>query len=286
MLRRRCWLFLLRKPTWEREAVNLTTDLPNYEVYAVRYAGMARTRRDNFIGGDPHDGPMPMDFFVWLLRTPDHTILVDTGFNARTAASRNRELLRCPINALESLGVRPEHIRDVVITHLHYDHAGNLDKLPHARFHIQEAEMEYATGRCMCFGPLRHAYSVEDVVALVRNVYANRVVFHDGDGQVAPGVSLLKIGGHTKGLQSVRVHTRRGWIVLASDASHYYENMQEQRPFPIVYNVADMLSGYVRLEEAASSPEHIIPGHDPQVMARYPALQNDPDTVSLHVCPG
>src|SRR3546814_12119373 len=87
---------------------------------------------------------------------------------------------------------------------------------------------------------------------------------------------------HTKGLQSVRVNTQRGWVVLASDASHYYENMERQRPFPIVHNVADMLSGYARLESAAASPDHIIPGHDPLVMERYPAHKDDRDTVLLH----
>lgn len=259
--------------------------LPEYEVYAVRYAQMPRVRRDNFIGGDPHDGPMPMDFFVWLLRSPDRVILIDTGFNAQTAQKRNRELLRCPIEALSALGVKAADVSDVIITHLHYDHAGNLDKLPKARFHIQDAEVDYATGRCMCFAPMRHAYSVDDVVTLVRNVYEERVVFHDGDAPIAPGVAVLKIGGHTKGLQSVRVHTQRGWVVLASDASHYYENMQNHRPFPIVFNVADMLSGYARLEAAADSPQHIIPGHDPQVMQIYPVHPNDPHTVLLHVAP-
>lgn len=254
-----------------------------YEIYAVRYAHMPRRRRDNFLGGDPHDAPMPMDFFVWLLRSPTRCILVDTGFNARTARARQRELLRCPIEALAALGVQPGDVSDVILTHLHYDHAGNLDKLPNARFHIQDAEMDYATGRCMCHEVMRHAYSVDDVVELVRKVYADRVVFHDGDSQMAPGVRLLRIGGHTKGLQSVQVATGRGRVVLASDASHYYENMERSRPFPIVYSVADMLQGYARLETAADSAEHIVPGHDPRVLAIYPPLSDaEPGIVQLH----
>lgn len=257
-----------------------------YEIYAIRYAHMPRKRRDNFLGGDPHDAPMPMDFFVWLLKSPTRCILVDTGFNARTAAIRQRELLRCPIEALADLEVRPEDVTDVIITHLHYDHAGNLDKLPRARFHIQDAEVEYATGRCMCQGVLRHAYSVDDVVELVRRVYDDRVVFHDGDGEVAEGVRLLHIGGHTKGLQSVQVQTARGKVVLASDASHYYENIERSRPFPIVFNVADMLRGYARLHAAASSPDHIVPGHDPRVLEIYPPLsETRRDIVQLHLPP-
>ena len=170
-----------------------------YEVYAIRYAQMKeRIRRDNFIVPiDPHDGPMPMDYFVWLLKSKTRTILVDTGFSAETARIRQRELLRCPIEALGVLGVAPESVQDVVLTHLHYDHAGNLPKLPQARFHVQDAEMDYATGRCMCHGQLRHAYSVEDVVELVRKVYADRVVFHAGDAVLAPGGLLGRVASVT-----------------------------------------------------------------------------------------
>lgn len=257
-----------------------------YEVYALRYAHMPRQRSDNFLGGDPHDAPMPMDFFVWLLRSPTRCILVDTGFNAETARVRQRELLCCPIDGLAALNVEPQDISDVILTHLHYDHAGNLDKLPHARFHIQDAEVEYATGRCMCHGVMRHAYSVNDVVELVRSVYQERVVFHDGDGDAAPGIRLLRIGGHTKGLQAVQVHTARGWVVLASDASHFYENMEAGRPFPIVHSVADMLQGYARLHAAADSADHIVPGHDPRVLELYPRLAGtNIDIVQLHLPP-
>lgn len=259
--------------------------LTTYEVYALRYARMERNRRDNFIGHEPHDGPMPMDFFVWLIRSDSRTILVDTGFNAATAQRRNRVLDRCPITALSSLGVAAADVQDVVLTHLHYDHAGNLGKLPGARFHVQDAEVDYATGRCMCHAPLRHAYSVEDVVDLVRRVHSDQVVFHKGDEELAPGVELKLIGGHTRGLQAVRVHTKRGWVLLASDASHYYENYQSYRPFPIVFNVAEMLEGHSRLLRLADSEDHIIPGHDPLVMQRYPQLPSDSDIVCLHERP-
>jgi glyoxylase-like metal-dependent hydrolase (beta-lactamase superfamily II) len=118
---------------------------------------------------------------------------------------------------------------------------------------------------------MRHAYEVEDVVGMVRRVYAGRVRFHDGDGEIAPGVTVHHVGGHTMGLQVVRVATRRGWVVLASDASHFYANMEQQRPFPIVYNVGDMVDGWRRARSLADSDAHIIPGHDPLVMERHPA---------------
>jgi glyoxylase-like metal-dependent hydrolase (beta-lactamase superfamily II) len=102
-------------------------------------------------------------------------------------------------------------------------------------------------------------------------VYAGRVAFHDGDAVIAPGISVHHIGGHTKGLQAVRVWTRVGWLVLASDASHYYANMGEGRPFPVVANVMEMVDGWRKLHTLADDPRHIVPGHDPLVMQRYRA---------------
>jgi glyoxylase-like metal-dependent hydrolase (beta-lactamase superfamily II) len=244
---------------------------PAYEIYAIKYAHHERTASQNFLGGDPHDGPMPLDYFVWLVRGEGRDLLVDTGFNAAAAARRQRQLVRPVEQALSLMGVEPGDVRDVVITHLHYDHVGNFDLFPRATFHLQDLEMQFATGRCMCHEPMRHAFDVEDVVGMVRNVYAGRVRFHAGDAELAPGISVHLIGGHTMGLQVVRVATRRGHVVLASDASHYYANMGESRPFPIVYNVADMMEGWGRLLALADSATHVIPGHDPLVLERYPA---------------
>ena len=247
----------------------------HYEIYAIKYAYHERHARENFIGGDPHDGPMPLDYFVWLARNAERTLVVDTGFSAATAARRQRKHLRCPTEGLRMLGVEAAAVRDVVITHLHYDHVGNFDLFPAATFHLQDDEMRYATGRHMRHEVFNGAFDVEDVVGMVRNVYRGRVQFHDGDAAVFPGISLHRIGGHTMGLQVVRVATRRGWVVLASDASHFYANMEQVRPFPIVYSVADMVAGYARLRALAESPQHIIPGHDPKVMERYPAPRKD-----------
>jgi glyoxylase-like metal-dependent hydrolase (beta-lactamase superfamily II) len=244
---------------------------PQYEVYAVKYAHHARRASENFIGGDPHDGPMPLDYFVWLIRGEGREMVVDTGFSAPMAAKRQREHLRCPTEGLGLLNTDAKKIEDVVITHLHYDHVGNFDLFPAATFHLQDFEMHYATGRHMGQPVFSGAYEVEEVVGMVRRAYAGRVRFHDGDAELAPGISLHLIGGHTMGLQVVRVATRRGWVVVASDASHFYANMEQVRPFPIVYSVADMVEGYGKLRALADSPAHIIPGHDPLVLERYPA---------------
>ena len=259
------------------------SDMPVYEVFALRYATVERRRPENFMVHDPHDGPMPMDYFVWVIRGADRTWLVDTGFNRHAAEVRKRTFLRCPIASLIHLGLQPDDVTDVIVTHLHYDHAGNVNLLPQARIHLQEQELQYATGRYMTHPLLRHAYSVDDVVEIIRGVYNDRISFYSGDQEIAPGVQLVLVGGHTAGLQAVRVHTARGWVVLASDASHYYENMQHESPFPIVFHVGQMLDGYRRLLSLADSDDHLIPGHDPLVRQRYPHYHiPDLDIVCLH----
>jgi glyoxylase-like metal-dependent hydrolase (beta-lactamase superfamily II) len=105
----------------------------------------------------------------------------------------------------------------------------------------------------------------------VHRIFDGRVRFHDGDSQVAPGLSVHLVGGHTNGLQVVRVRTQAGWLVLASDASHLYANMEQLRPFPVVYNVGDMLEGYARVHALADAPQLVVPGHDPDVLRRFPA---------------
>jgi len=247
-----------------------------WQVYAVRYAHHNRMARENFMGGDPHDdSPMPLDYFVWGLISEDRRIVVDTGFDLPMAQKRGRTLLQPLRDGLRRIGIEPAAVPDVLITHMHYDHCGNHDLFPAARFHVQDREMKFATGRYMTHPAMRFPFEEEDVVAMVRRVFSGRVVFHDGDEEIAPGVSIHHVGGHTMGMQIVRVNTRRGIVVLASDSSHLYANMEREIPYPIAYNVGEVLDGYRRSRELASSREHIIPGHDPLVMERYPAASKE-----------
>ncbi len=258
-----------------------------WEIFALRYATQARLGRENFLNPPPdlHDQPMPMDYFFWLLRRPGEEIIVDTGFTPEMAEKRGRRLLRPVPEALAALGVDPAMVRDVVITHLHYDHAGNLGLFTKARFHLQEREMAFATGANMCFSCLRAAFEVEDVVAMVRALYAERVRFHDGEATIAPGVSLHRVGGHTEGLQMVRVETARGPVVLASDAAHFYANIERESPFPIVFNVGEMARGWHAARKLAGAAERVIPGHDPEIRRRYPTRAEDDEIFALHMPP-
>ena len=244
-----------------------------WTVHAVKYADRnARTRRDSFLFDDNHDQPHAMDYFMWVLEKDGRHILVDTGYDAEAGAARGRPIAIDPREALKPLGLTAEAIDEVIVTHLHYDHAGGLHLFPNATLHMQASEMAFATGPCMCHGTLKAPFTADHICEAVKRLYSGRVVFYEGEAEVAEGVTVHHIGGHSRGLQAVRVLTEAGWLCLASDAAHYYENVLENRPFPIVVDLEDMMAGFDTLRRLASRPGLIVPGHDPLVRELFPEV--------------
>jgi glyoxylase-like metal-dependent hydrolase (beta-lactamase superfamily II) len=244
-----------------------------YTVYAIRYGRHDRRSPVNYIGGDPHDILQPLDYYIWAIVGTQTTFVLDTGFDRAMGAKRDRAIIKPIDEGLKAIGIDSGAVEHVIISHLHFDHAGNYDLFPRARYHLQDCEMGYATGRSMCHEQLRMPFEADDVAAMVRKVFADRVQFHDGTGELAPGITVHLVGGHSRGLQCVRVKTRRGFVVLAADATHLYNHFEERRVYPIVDNVALVLEGYDLLERLATSRQHVIPGHDPAVLDRYPAAR-------------
>jgi glyoxylase-like metal-dependent hydrolase (beta-lactamase superfamily II) len=254
-----------------------------YDLYAVKYATHGRTQAANFVDPpDPHEA-MPIDYFIWAAVSKARTFVIDMGFTEKTAVDRARTFIRCPAEALGLVGVDAKGAQDVIVTHFHCDHIGNFDKFPQADFHLQDREMAFATGRNMLNPEYGASMNVDDVVGMVRHLYDQRVRFHDGDAELAPGLSVHHIGGHTDGLQCVRVMTKRGWVVVASDACRLYANMETRNPFPIIFDLDMVLAGYDRLRELAESPDHIVPGHAPLVLDRYPAVSEELQGIAVRL---
>ena len=258
-------------------------EAPVIRIDAIRYARHERTAVSNFSKPvDDHDLPMPLDYFVWAIhREGQPPVIVDTGFGEAAAAARGRTMIRPVLEGLRDAGIDHLSVEDVILTHLHYDHAGSLGTFPNARFHVQDAEMAFATGRHVCDRDVRAPFDGEPVAQLVRKLYADHVVFHAGDDEFAPGIALRLCEGHTAGLQAVCCATERGTVVLASDAAHLYANIARKIPFPIFIDE----EAYARAQErvmalAGGSLDHVIPGHDPLVLACFPS-ENDIARVDL-----
>lgn len=252
----------------------------NYDVFAIRYAHIFLPRSACFHGtGDSAE--QRLDFYFWVVAGNSRIILVDTGFNAQVAAARGRTATLAPLSALSKLSIAPEAVDTVIMTHLHYDHAGNSDMFPNARFHLQVAEMAFATGPAMIDPAHSQYYSTDDLGRFVRLVHEGRVQFGEGDGEIAPGIEGFLVPGHTDGLQVVRVAGSRGPVVLASDALHFYASMREDRPFPVATDLEAKRRGYRRLLQLAGDDERIVAGHDPEVMRFFPHRRGHEDIAQV-----
>ena len=148
-----------------------------WEVYSIKYAERSnRTRKESFIFDDHSDENHVIDYYIWVLKSGDKTIVVDTGYDYEEAKRRQRPILRSPAEALGSVNVNASDVTDVIITHLHYDHAGGLNDFPNALFHLQESEMSYATGPCMCHEVIKMPFTGKHVCQMVENVFSGRVI--------------------------------------------------------------------------------------------------------------
>src|SRR5262245_29600672 len=248
--------------------------LPEYEIYAIRYAKQERRSEAHmFLGGDPSKLIQGLDFFTYALRGGGRTWIIDTGMTEFQATRMGRayDFICRPSEALAKIGIEAATAPEVILTNAHFDRVGTLDAFPRARFHIQDAELLHASGRDMTHAPFRAAYHPEDVKALIGLVFQGRMVFHGGDVTLAPGLEYLLVGGHARGQAVVRVSTARGWVILASDAVHVFEEVDEERPFAIFYDLPGMLEGYRRITQLAGARDLIIPGHDHRVTKAYPA---------------
>jgi glyoxylase-like metal-dependent hydrolase (beta-lactamase superfamily II) len=209
-----------------------------------------------------------MDYFVWLITDGQQTVVVDTGFSEAEGTRRGRTFLRSPERGLAEMGVDASRVEHVVLSHFHYDHIGGQALFPKATFYVQEEEMRFYTGRDGTRPTIRDSIHLPDILSIVTMNYAGRVKFSDGDAEIVPGVWVHRASGHTPGMQFVSVSTARGRAVLTSDASHYYANIEEGNSFNTFVDLAGVYRGFDRIRELATSPELIVPGHDPLVLQR------------------
>jgi glyoxylase-like metal-dependent hydrolase (beta-lactamase superfamily II) len=246
------------------------------EVLAVRYGTLRSLRSVMFHRyesyGEP-DGEQRLDYYLYAVRDGERTLLVDTGFDPAVAERRGRTCLCAPVAALARLGIEPGSVSQVLVTHLHYDHIGNLDAFPDARLVVPERELEFWTGPSGRRGQFAQHVEPAEVGRVEEARRQGRVRTIAGRAAVAPGVVAITVGGHSPGQQVVLVETASGTVVLASDAVHFSEELERDRPFSVVADLEAMYRAYDILRELGREPGAVVvPGHDPDVMTRFPGV--------------
>ena len=247
---------------------------PVYEVYAVRYAVIQDFPVAGLVKGAAPERKLDIAMMVWLVKGNGRTIVVDSGFyHDRLFKDWKVKDFVKPSEALAGAGVKPEDVTDVIITHMHWDHADGMDLFPKARIWIQKDEYTYYTGEAWQQRRTHGGIDPEDVLTLVKLNIDSRVGLVNGDDQeIIPGVRCYTGGKHTFQSQYVSVETKAGKVVLASDNMYLYENMEKHVPIAATLDADSNLRAQDRMKQMAASPKLVIPGHDPAVFERFPKV--------------
>jgi glyoxylase-like metal-dependent hydrolase (beta-lactamase superfamily II) len=265
------------------------TDLlsPRYEVIAIRYATRLTSRRESFYrygsAGQELDAPLRMDYYFWLLRNQTSSLLVDTGFHPEVGRRRGRTTLVEPLRALTLLGLRPADVSRIIVTHLHYDHIGNLAAFPQATLSVPRAELDFWTSSESAWTRLAVDIEAAEIDYVAGAWRQGRVQLVDGHEEIAPGVIGRVVGGHSPGQQITLINGERGAVVLASDALHFYEEMERDRPFEVFVDLLDLYRGYDTLRDLQQGGGEVVAGHDPAVMDRFSPLEGELNEFAVRV---
>lgn len=249
---------------------------PRWRVSAIRYASRPTSRADVFYRyqqyGEP-DGPQEMAYFIWLLQSDTHTILLDTGFSREGGRRRGWSHIVSPLEALRSLGIAPDAVDAVVVSHLHYDHTGHLAAFRGVPMFVTRAEVETWSSAVATRAQFAVHIEPSEIAVLSECISAGSVEVFDGECEIAPGVLGMEVGGHSPGQMIVRVMTESGPAILASDAVHFYEELERDRACGVLVDLEKVYGAYDRINDLLAEPgARFVPGHDPLVMERFAAL--------------
>lgn len=260
----------------EQSDTEVARGTPRYDVVAVHYGSLDTRKSELFYRYESYgdaDAAVQMAYYFWILLGGDGTILVDTGFDPDVGARRGRRCLCAPMEALARLEVDASSVSTLVVTHLHYDHVGNLAAFPEAQLVVPKRELEFWTSP----HAVRHQFAAHvepDEIAHVEAARrSGRVRLTEDTEEIVPGVTGIVVGGHSPGQQVTVVAGGRGDVVLTSDAVHFYEELELDRPFGVVADLEAMYGAYDLVKDLGAAPGAVVvPGHDPEVMARFPSV--------------
>ena len=250
--------------------------MPQYEIYALKYAGPFTRTGAHLMWYQGWDKIEQINYYIWCIRGGGETVVVDAGVTPQMAVERQLDGYVSPVDVLARINVQADEVRHVVITHMHFDHAGGASLFPRARFYLQQDEYRFwQKDPTAARPPFKHVSDAAATDYLAALEGTDRLVLLNGDRQILPGIQCLLSPGHTVALQTVAVNTARGTAIVGSDCAHVFRNYQEDWPSALIVDLVGWMKTYDKVRERVSSPDLLFPGHDRLLMENYPTVARD-----------
>ena len=222
--------------------------------------------------GQP-DGELHMEYNFWVIKAPDATILLDTGYDVAARDWLGEISVMPTPDGLKLLGIDPATVDMVITSHFHYAHLGYLRLFTNAQVVSGQAEYDYWFGKWDRNDLTGEFTLVEYLEAVQRAQEDGRLRLISAETEVYPGITVYPVGGHCPGELLTLVRSASGPKILAADAAHFYEQIENEWPFFAFTSLGQMKAALAFINElAAETGAEVIPGHDGRVRDRHPAL--------------
>jgi len=254
---------------------------PEYEIYALKYAGPFPRKLAMVLWNEGWDQDIEVNYYIWAIKGENgETIVVDAGCGTTLAAQRKLKNYVNPVEVLTRIGGDATNVTKVILTHMHFDHMGGMEMFPQAfpkaTFYVQKKEYDFW---------VKHPYAkrppfsrLADPVAIRATAElegTDRLVLVCGDQKIMPGIEVLFAPGHTIGLQTVPVNTAPGTAIVASDCVHYHRAFLENNTSILITDLIAWIESYDKLRAKAASVDLVFPGHDMAMATHYPKVAED-----------
>jgi glyoxylase-like metal-dependent hydrolase (beta-lactamase superfamily II) len=236
------------------------------KVWCLRYATAPGAPLSLLLAGAPPDARIDAPFAMCVAKREDLVVVLDSGYVDPELGKGFGVADWTEYAALlAEIGLTPDAVDYVTISHLHFDHAGGTSRFPKARFIVQRRELEYAAGALPQNSAARYGFVAADVLAMVQLNWEGRVLLVDGDAEaVVPGLDVYLTPGHTAGTMTACLATVKGRVCYTSDAVYTYRNIDEDIPLGVALNAGEAVESYKKIRRILRGGL-LIPGHEPRV---------------------
>ena len=250
--------------------------MTEYEIYAIKYAGPFESSGAFVMWNQEWEKTVKRNYYFWCIKGANETVIVDAGVSPEVASEKELYGYVNPVDLLSRIDVKADEIRHVVLTHIHWDHAGGVSLFPNATFYVQDEEYHFWLKDPVAKRPPFQLVSDDAAEAYLGSLEGtDRLVLLEGDQEILPGIECLLSPGHTVALQAVAVNTAKGVAILGSDCAHLFRNYREDWPSSLIVDLVGWMKSYEKLRAKAESIDLIFPGHDFLMAENYPEIVKD-----------